>query len=130
MGPLYGDNLIMITNVKAFTKSEVLDIRRMLKNKTVTQTVAAQLFGVSRKTIYNLFTNKLYRDVPNPRQVKEFKNYEIYPDGRVWSINKGQFVAQSFSKLNRVVKISRTDGKRVTVPVASLIAKAFKVKKG
>lgn len=118
------------TNERAFTKSEILDIRRMLNKKIMTQSHASKLFGVSRKTIYNIFNNKLYRDVPNPRKVKGFKNYEIYPDGRVWSIVKDQFVTSRISNLTRVVKISRSDGKRVTVPVASLIAKAFNVKKG
>lgn len=120
----------MTTNVRAFTKSEVLDIRRLIKTSRLTQTSAATIFGVSRKTIYNILNNKLYRDVPNPRRVAGFKNYEIYPDGRVWSITKGQFVTQKISNLNRVVKISRSNGKRVTVPVASLIAKAFVTKKG
>jgi len=106
--------------------SQVLDIRRQHDVEGMNDAQLARLYGVSRKTIYDIEQRRTWRDVPRPVTVRGFKGYSVYPDGRVYSTAKGKFLAQAGrSKGGPVVQMNTSGGKRKLVSINSLVAKGF-----
>lgn len=104
--------------------SLVLDIRKAYASGA-TKTEIADAYGVDRKTIYNIVEGNTWTHVPSPRPAGSFKNYEVFPDGRVWSRNAGRFVSTRTRRDGTVVVELRNGDRRQSVDVALLVARAF-----
>lgn len=86
----------------------------------------AEINGVHRKTVYNILQNRTWKHVPEPRTPYGFKDYLVFPDGRVYSQRSRDFISTSSrADGTPVVRVQRSGGNRVTVPVASLVARAY-----
>lgn len=108
--------------------SDVIDIRRESKIGTPTRDIS-DIFGVSTRTVQRIVRGELWATVPTDKAIKNFTNYDITYDGRVWSNAKGDYLAletragQPAVRLRKTLKSARRIEK--TVPVATLIAKHF-----
>lgn len=103
------------------SERDVLDIRSLSTTRSVRQ-IASDL-NIPKSTVHDIITGKTWSHVPEP--VTVYKNYSIYPDGRVKSIKSGQYMS---TKMNRegIITVELTvNGSRKTISVAALVAKAF-----
>ena len=112
------------SNHSTLTGSQVLDIRR-LYNEGSNDTILANQFGVSRKAIYNIVNRNTWNNVPTPITVRGFKDYVVYPDGRVFSKATGDVISTITRTSGPAVRIRTSGGNRTTVPISSLVQKGF-----
>ena len=103
------------------TENDVLTIRRVA-NKSSVREIAAN-YDIPKSTVHDIITRKTWNHVPNP--VTIYKNYSIYPDGRVWSNKSNQFMTQKLNREGVVTVELSVNGTRKTISVATLVAKAF-----
>ena len=106
------------------TASDILDIRRMYADGN-SDSAIANAFGIHRKTVYNIVNRKTWREVPTPVKVRGFSNYQVYPDGRVFSTASQSFVKPLNRTYGQAVRIQKSNGERTTVPVSTLLQKGF-----
>jgi len=106
------------------TGSQVLDIRRLL-TEGFNDRQLAKKYSVSRKAIYDIDRRRTWKEVRHPTTVAGFRGYQVYPDGRVFSVTKGVFLAQAKRALGPVVKLTNSRGYRKVVPVSALLNSAF-----
>lgn len=111
------------SNKSQLTDSSVLDIRRL--SGQVPERALAKQFNIHRKTIYNIVNYKTWQHVPEPKTIASFKNYTIYPDGRVWSNASNKFMKLTTRASGENVVKLRNGSKSKTVAVSELVAKAF-----
>jgi len=109
--------------LKQLKNTDINAIRRALR--TTTQQVVAETFGISRKTVYNIETGKTYRDVPPPKQLKQFPNYEIYSDGVVLSRKTGRELNYRSDRSTASVRLVDRNLSRRRVLISDLLKKAF-----
>lgn len=79
------------------------------------QADTAEIYNVSKKTIYNIQHGKLYADVPLPK-VARYPGYTIYPNGKIVSDKTNSVL----SGRNGSVRLLSRDGTRETVSVKTL----------
>jgi hypothetical protein len=91
-----------------------------IKNSDESDTVLSGLYGVSRKTIYNVKNNLRYTNV-GPKSLKAYPGIRIFKDGYV--INKKNVVLATSPALT--LRVKQRNGKKVKIQVSSLISKAF-----
>lgn len=115
---------VRVSPQSGISDSQVLDIRRLFA-AGFTKSDIADSFGVDRKTVYNIVNGNSWTHVPSPRQIGNFSNYEVYPDGRVWSRGSSRFVTSRTRKDGSVTVELRSGDRRQTVEVAMLVARAF-----
>jgi hypothetical protein len=108
------------------TASDILDIRTLHDVHGKNDAMLGRLFGVSRKTIYNIVGRKTWKEVPDPVSIKGFKNYVLYPDGRVFSQTSMKFLNGMDRVAGMAYKLMTNKGERKTVVVSSLLKKYFK----
>lgn len=114
----------MTTAVKSpLSAQQVLEIRNLAGTRTDTE--LARTFGVSRKTIYNIRTGQRWGSLPNPKSVKGYSNYTVYPDGQVLSKSSGRFLKPVNRATGPVVKLTNNKGERNTVEVRKIVSQAF-----
>lgn len=113
-----------LSNHSDLTGSKVLDIRRLYASG-LGDTALSQQFGVSRKAIYNIVNRITWTDVPEPTTIRGFRDYVVYPDGRVFSKSTGDQISLIERVSGPAVRIRTSGGARTTVPVSSLIQKGF-----
>ena len=116
------------SNQSALTASDVLDIRHLHDDNGVNDAQLARQYGVSRKAIYNIVNRKTWTSVPTPTSVRGFSGYSVYPDGRVLSKATGEFLSTINRASGPAVRLRQANGRRTTVPVASLINKGFRTR--
>lgn len=116
-----------LSNHSTLTGSKVLDIRRLHDEEGYNDAQLARQFSVSRKAIYNIVERKTWTDVPTPTTVRGFKDYTVYPDGRVFSKATNAFISPITRSSGPAVRIRTSGGKRTTVPVSNLIERGFKI---
>lgn len=107
----------------SLTDSTVLDIRRL--SGQVPERQLAEQFDIHRKTIYNIVNNKTWQHVPEPKPIASFRNYSIYPDGRVWSNVSNRFLKPTTRASGESYVKLRNGSKSRTVSVSELVARAF-----
>lgn len=114
------------SNQSVLTDSSISSIR-LLGMRGYSHTKLADLYGVSRKTIYDIMNNNTWNHVPSPVRAYGFPDYLVLPDGRVYSNTSEQFITPQIRKSDNapVVRIKASSGKRVTVPVANLVARGY-----
>jgi len=112
------------SNHSSLTGSQVLDIRRLYTEGN-NDTRLANQFGVSRKAIYNIVNRKTWNNVPDPTTIRGFKDYVVYPDGRVFSKATGDVISTITRTSGPAVRIRTSGGKRTTMPISTLVAKGF-----
>ena len=113
-----------VSNHSSLTGSQVLDIRRLYTEGN-NDTRLANQFGVSRKAIYNIVNRKTWDNVQNPTTIRGFKDYVVYPDGRVFSKATGNVITMIARASGGRVRIRTSGGKRTTMPVSYLLEKGF-----
>lgn len=99
-------------------------IRRSLKTQTITN--VANVYNVSRKTVYNIKYNKTHKDVPPPKVLKQFPNYEIYSDGVVVSRKTGKQITTRADRDTPSVRLVDRRSNRRRIILSDLLKKAFK----
>jgi len=108
--------------------TDVIDIRRESKIGTTTRDIS-HIFGVSPRTIQRIIRGELWATVPTDKSIKNFTNYDITYDGRVWSNSKGGYLALETRAGAPAVRLRKTlkSARRIekTVPVSTLLAKHF-----
>lgn len=107
------------------TGSKVLDIRRMYHEELYNDTYLAKVFKVSRKTIYNIVNNITWRHIPDPVTISGFKNYVLYPDGRVYSRAQETFLKPEKRSTGSFVRLTGNNGKRKNINVDELVSTYF-----
>jgi DNA-binding XRE family transcriptional regulator len=91
-----------------------------IKNSSQSDTLLADAYGVSRKTIYNIKNGLRYKNV-GPKTLRAYPGVKVFNDG--WVLNKkNDAIATSLSD---TVKLSQRNGKKVSVQVSTLVSKAF-----
>jgi hypothetical protein len=121
-------NYVKYSSRSMLSDSDVIDIRRdadSAENFSVRELAAKH--AVPKSTVHDILTGKTWSHVPNP--VTVYKNYSIFPDGRVWSNKTSKFLQAKMAKSGTLSVELQVNGTRQTVPVASLVAKAFLGKK-
>lgn len=118
-------NFSKASNQSRLTGSDVLDIRRLHDINDFNDAQLSRLYGVCRKSIYNIVNRKSWRQVPNPVSIKGFRNYTIFPDGRVFSNTTETFMTEITRNSGPAVRITTTRGMRETVSVSSLLRRGF-----
>jgi hypothetical protein len=109
----------------SLTDSQVADIRLMAM-RGLTQTEIAEEVGVHRKTVYNIIERNTWNHVPDPVRPYGFRNYLVFPDGRVYSSVSDKFITPTIrANGEQVVRINNSSGNRVTIPVANLVARGY-----
>ena len=106
------------------TGSQVLDIRR-LRAEGLSDTDLAEQFNVSRKAIYNIVERHTWNQVPKPKTVRGFKDYTVYPDGRVFSKATGEQINTINRASGPAVRLRTSGGARTTIGVCDLVKKGF-----
>ena len=106
------------------TGSQVLDIRR-LRAEGVSDTELAEQFNVSRKAIYNIVERFTWNNVPEPKTVRGFRDYTVYPDGRVFSKATGDQISAIKRSSGPAVRLRTSNGTRTTIGVNDLVKKGF-----
>ena len=114
-------NYVSHSTRSGLSDSDVLDIR-LASRSTSVRNIARQM-TLPKSTVHDIISGKTWGHVPNP--VVVYRNYSVFPDGRVWSNKSNKFLT---SKLNRngtlTVEVT-VNGSRKTVQVATLVARAF-----
>lgn len=103
------------------SERDVLDIRSLSATRSVRQ-IASDL-NIPKSTVHDIITGKTWSHVPEP--VTVYKNYTIYPDGRIKSNKVGQFMSTKMSRDGSLTVELTVNGNRKTISVATLVAKAF-----
>lgn len=116
-------NYIRYSNRSGLGDSDILDIRLAASIETNSVRDIAREMGLPKSTVHDIITGKTWSHVPSP--VTLYKNYSIFPDGRIWSTKAGKFLAIRMNKSGALNVEIQVNGTRKTVPVASLVAKAF-----
>jgi hypothetical protein len=106
------------------TATDVLEIRRLHDEEGMNDAELARQFAVTRKAIYKIVNRLSWADVPAPRAARGFRGYTVYPDGRVRN-GRGQFLSTIDRATGPAVRVRTSSGERRTVPVQTLIQKAF-----
>jgi hypothetical protein len=110
------------------TNSDIIDIRRMSDMGMSSIAISAEM-GIGDRHIRKIVTGEIWNNVPEDQTIKNFPNYAITSDGRVWSHTKQAYVAVKKSNGKMTVKLSKTDknGKRTqqTVEVDALMSRYF-----
>ena len=96
-----------------------------IRSSDETDTTLAKRHNVSRKTIYNIRNNLRYVNIPSPKTLRNYPNYNIYSDGTVESRESQKTLVSGSGALNKSVKLTTRDSRRVTVSVATLVEQAF-----
>lgn len=113
------------SNQSYLTDSSVSDIRLMaMRGANINE--IADSFGVHRKTIYNIVEQHTWNHVPSPVRAYGFPDYLVFPDGRVYNPTTDKFLSTT-AKANgeQTVRVRTSAGRRVTIPVATLIARGY-----
>ena len=110
----------------SLTGSQVLDIRHLHDNEGLNDAELSRRFGVSRKAIYNIVERHTWDQIPSPTTVRGFKNYTVYPDGRVFSNTTGEQIAEIPRASGPAVRIRNSSGVRTTVPVSTLLERGIR----
>lgn len=106
------------------TASDVLEIRRLHDEDGWNDAQLSREFGVTRKAIYKIVNRLSWAHVPAPRAARGFRGYTVYPDGRVRNA-RGQFLSTIDRATGPAVRVRTSSGERRTVPVQTLMQKAF-----
>lgn len=101
------------------SQSDVLDIRR-LASRGHSNSRIAEDFDISPTTVYDIVNKRTWGSLPNPKVI--YSNYEIYPDGRVWSRSSSNFLSQNSSGNVRLT----VKGEKVMKSVNKLVSQYFK----
>ena len=105
--------------------SVVSDIR-LAAMRGVSTSEIARATGVHRKTVYNILEGNTWSHVPEPARAYGYKDYLVFPDGRVYNPTTDTFLTTTERASGEPVVRARTSsGKRVTTPVATLVANAY-----
>jgi hypothetical protein len=108
--------------------SDVIDIRRM-SAQGATSAEIAESFGIVRRHVNNIITGGKWGSVPQDRVIKNFPNYAVTVDGRVFSFSKNDYLSTKMVDRKAHVKLSKTmkNGTRTykTVSVDSLVKSHF-----
>lgn len=105
--------------------SKVADIRLMALRGASHKDIADTI-GVHRKTVYNIVEGNTWNHVPTPVRAYGYPDYLVFPDGRIYSPITDKFIsALPRSSGSPAVRIKNSGGKRVTVPVATLVARGY-----
>lgn len=108
---------------------DIIDIRRKYQLNLPTS-ILASVYAVSPRTIQRIVKGDRWASVPQPASIKNFPNYEVTIDGRVWSKTKGEYLngeirsdGQLAVRLRKTLKNKRRVEK--TMLVNELIKKHF-----
>lgn len=107
------------------TASDVLDMRRLHDDEGLNDAQLARIFNVSRKTVYDIVNRKTRNSIPDPVPAKGYKGYMVYPDGRVYSEARGEFMTPVKRSSGQAYRLRTTSGKRTTVAADALINASF-----
>lgn len=100
--------------------SDVIDIRREASLGVPASELAADYY-VGTRYIYKILNGEKRSSVPFPKTIKGFKNYEITPDGRVWSKNKNKYLSIASGK----VRLTSINGTKKNLAISQLIKTHF-----
>lgn len=78
--------------MKRFNTNQVCNIRHQVNIQGTPATSVAKRLKASPSAVRRAASGQSYRDIPMPRPVPGFSNYLAYPDGRLWSMNRNQFI--------------------------------------
>lgn len=104
--------------------SAVADIRLMALRGQSHKHIADKM-GLHRKTVYNIVEGNTWNHVPTPVRAYGYPDYLVFPDGRIYSPISGQFISSTERSSGPVVRIKNSGGKRVTIPVSTLVARGY-----
>lgn len=113
------------------TASEVLDIMHLASKvekdgtRTYSDAYLGRCYDVSRKAVYNIRNRYTWRHVPSPATLKSYPGYTVFPDGRVYSKDKEQFLTTLKRSNGPAVRVRSATGKRGTVLVKDMVKNAF-----
>lgn len=114
-----------VSNRTSLNDSIVSDIR-LAALQGVSTSEIARVTGVHRKTVYNILEGNTWSHVPEPTRAYGFKDYLVFPDGRVYNPNTDAFLTTNERASGETtVRVRTSSGRRVTVPVATLVARAY-----
>ena len=101
------------------TMSDVIDIRRLHSLGNTTSTLAEE-FGVAARHIRRVVDGTAWSEVPDDKRIKNFINYAITADGRVFSLNANKYLTTEVIAGKPYVRLSKTtkSGERVRQKVA------------
>lgn len=106
------------------TTTDIIDIRRGSFHGFTTSTLANE-FGVDARHIRRIVEGTSWATVPQDQIIKNFTNYAVTIDGRVYSFNKGGYLATEEIGGQPYVRLSKTDTKgnriRQKVAVSTLV---------
>lgn len=120
-----------VSNQSDLTASDIIDIREMVAetnedgSRAFTDTAIAAQYGVERKTIYNIRNRNTWRHVPEPTVLEGFEGYRIYPDGRIFSEGRQNFIKADTRGRRTTVRMTARNGTRRTMPLDNVIRSAF-----
>jgi hypothetical protein len=100
---------------------------RLMGMRGISVSELSDAYGVSTKTIYNILNNNTWNHVPSPVRAYGFPDYLILPDGTVYNPISDNFISSRVRLTDGqpVVRIKNSGGKRVTVSVATLVARGY-----
>ena len=114
-----------VSNRTNLNDSIVSDIRLAARQGVSTSEIA-RVTGVHRKTVYNILEGNTWSHVPEPARAYGFQDYLVFPDGRVYNPNTDSFLTTNERASGETtVRVRTSSGRRVTVPVATLVARAY-----
>lgn len=116
-------NYTQFSKRSLISERDVLAIRERFHTLGYSVRQIASNLNLAKSTVHDIITGKTWSHVPNP--VTVYKNYNVYPDGRVWSNRSNQFMTQKLNKEGVITVELTINGNRKTVSVASLVARAF-----
>jgi hypothetical protein len=118
-------NYLNFSKRSGLSDTDVIDIRlAYLTDKISVRNLAAHYF-VPKSTIHDIIVYKTWNHVPEPVKLKQYKDYSVFPDGRILSNKTKKFLSTKMDRSGTLNVDLTVAGKRKSVSVASLVAKAF-----
>jgi hypothetical protein len=120
----------VISNRKTnkLTISDVIDIRRS-SAKGLTSSDLSAMFNIVPRHVNSIITGQRWGNVPQDRIIKNFNNYAITVDGRVYSFTKNDYLTTRSNKNGEkfvdLKKTTRTGKQRKTVSINELVNTHF-----
>ena len=96
-----------------------------IRSSILPDTVLANEYGVSRKTIYNIRNELRYASIPGPKTLRKYPNYVVYSDGEIVSRSTNKTLVSGPSALTKTVRLVDKNSTRVNVAVSDLVKQAF-----
>lgn len=112
--------------MRKLSQTAVCNIRHAITVENRSASEVARKYSVSPSTVRAVARGDRYSDIPTAKPIPNFESYLAYPNGKVWSTSRNQFIkAAKKGSSNKKYYNLKNNGNRLSVSTTSIISEVF-----